>query len=138
MRHRNAGSKFKRTPEHRKMLLRNLATALLEHERITTTLPKAKAMQPVVEKLITSAKGGFDLNQFRRALAVVTSKDVCYKLFKEIGPRFANRPGGYTRIYKINKVRQGDAASMAVICLIPAGEEVAKSPVRPAVVPTAK
>jgi large subunit ribosomal protein L17 len=138
MRHRNAGSKFKRTPEHRKMLLRNLATALLEHEKITTTLPKAKAVQPVVEKLITSAKGGFDLNQFRRALAVVTTKDVCYKLFKEIGPRFANRPGGYTRIYKINKLRQGDAAAMAVICLIPAGEEVVKSPVRPAVVPTAK
>jgi large subunit ribosomal protein L17 len=138
MRHRNAGWKFKRSPAHRKMLLRNLATALLEHGKITTTLTKAKAVQPVVEKLITTARGGFDLNQFRRALAVLTSKKVCFALFHEIGPRYANRPGGYTRIYKLAKVRQGDAAPMAVIALLGEKEEVAKAPVRPAVVPASK
>ncbi|MCA1686462.1 MAG: 50S ribosomal protein L17, partial [Planctomycetia bacterium] len=101
MRHRKAGRKFKRTPEHRRMLLRNLATALLEHGRIETTLAKAKEVQPFTEKLITLAKDGWNLNNFRRVLAVVTKKDVAFKLFKEIGPRFAARPGGYTRIYKL-------------------------------------
>ena len=138
MRHRNAGRKFKRTPAHRQMLLRNLATALLEHGKITTTLAKAKEVQPYTERLITLARGGFELNRFRRALAVVTSKKVCYKLFQEIGPQFANRNGGYTRIFKLAKVRQGDAAPMAVITLLGPSEEVAKSPVRPAVVPTAQ
>jgi large subunit ribosomal protein L17 len=160
MRHLKAGRKFKRSPEHRQMMLRNLATALLQHEKITTTVPKAKELQPYVEKLISLARGGFpekpkvekgetptpeqapaiavnatQLAKFRRALAVLTSKDVCFKLFNEIGPRFASRPGGYTRIYKLAKVRQGDAAAMAVIMLIPAGEEVSKAPQRPAVVP---
>ena len=81
MRHRKAGRKFKRSPAHRRMLLRNLATALLEHGRIETTLAKAKEVQPFTEKLITLAKGGFDLNKFRRCLAVLTSKDVTFKLF---------------------------------------------------------
>lgn len=141
MRHLKAGRKFKRSPEHRQMLLRNLATALLEHEKITTTVPKAKELQPYVEKLISLARGGLpegnatQLAKFRRALAVITRKDIAFKLFYEIGPRFADRPGGYTRIYKLAKVRQGDAAAMAVIMLIPAGEEVAKAPQRPAVVP---
>src|SRR5206468_10939909 len=104
MRHRKAGRKFKRSPEHRRMLLRNLATALLEHGRIETTLAKAKEVQPYTEKLITLAKDGWNLNNFRRVLAVVTKKDVAFKLFKEIGPRFQSRPGGYTRIYKLAKV----------------------------------
>lgn len=138
MRHRNAGRKFKRSPSHRKMLLRNLATALLEHGKITTTLAKAKEIQPYTEKLITLARGGFELNNFRRCLAVLTRKDVCFKLFHEIGPRYANRPGGYTRIYKLAKVRQGDAAPMAVIALLGEGEQISKSPVRPAVVPAAR
>jgi large subunit ribosomal protein L17 len=138
MRHRNAGRKFKRSPSHRKMLLRNLATALLEHGKITTTLAKAKEIQPYTEKLITLARGGMELNNFRRCLAVLTKKDVCYKLFHEIGPRYANRPGGYTRIYKLAKVRQGDAAPMAVIALLGEDEQISKSPVRPAVVPSAK
>ena len=93
MRHRNAGRKFKRTPAHRRMLLRNLATALLEHGRIETTLAKAKEVQPFTEKLITLAREGWNLNNFRRVLAVVTKKDVAFKLFKEIGPRYATRPG---------------------------------------------
>ncbi len=117
------------------MLLRNLATAILEHGKIKTTLPKAKEVQPYLEKLITTAKGGFDLNNFRRSLAVLTSKKVAYKLFHEIGPRYKNRPGGYTRIYKLAKVRQGDAAAMAVISLLGEQEQI-KTPIRPAVAST--
>jgi large subunit ribosomal protein L17 len=115
------------------MLLRNLATALLEHGRIETTLAKAKEVQPYTEKLITLAKGGWNLNNFRRVLAVVTKKDVAFKLFKEIGPRYQNRPGGYTRIYKLAKVRQGDAAPMGVIALLGENEQI-KAPAKPAVV----
>ena len=138
MRHRIAGTKLKREPEHRNMLLRNLATSVLEHGRITTTLAKAKATQPVVEQLITLAKGGWDLNKFRRVLTVVTKKDVAWRLFKEytdadektqkaIGARFANRNGGYTRIYKLAKVRQGDCSHMAVISLLGENEVVSAS-----------
>jgi large subunit ribosomal protein L17 len=116
------------------MLLRNLATALLEHGKITTTLPKAKEVQPFVEKLITLAKDGWDLNRFRRVLAVLTKKSVAFHLFKEIGPRFKDRPGGYTRIYKLAKVRQGDAAPMGVLTLLGEDEKI-KTPARPAVVP---
>ncbi len=115
------------------MLLRNLATSLLEHGRIETTLAKAKEVQPFTEKLITLAREGWNLNNFRRVLAVVTKKDVAFSLFKEIGPRFAGRPGGYTRIYKLAKVRQGDAAPMAVIALLGENEQV-KAPAKPAVV----
>src|SRR5258707_371040 len=86
MRHRKAGRKFKRSPSHRRMLLRNLATSLLEHGRIETTLAKAKELQPFAEKLITLATDGWNLNNFRRVLAVVTKKDVAFALFKEIGP----------------------------------------------------
>lgn len=138
MRHRKAGRKFKRSPSHRRMMLRNLATSLIEHGRIETTLAKAKELQAFAEKIITLARvgpegpdGKFPLNNFRRCLAVLTKKDVCYKLFHEIGPRFANRPGGYTRIFKLAKVRQGDAAPMAIITLLGADEQV-KAPVRPA------
>src|SRR5215217_5137278 len=115
MRHRNAGRKFKRSPSHRRMLLRNLATALIEHGRIETPLAKAKEVQPFTEKLITLAKDGWNLNNFRRVLAVVTKKDVAFQLFNEVGPRLQGRTGGYTRIYKLAKVRQSDAAPMAVI-----------------------
>jgi large subunit ribosomal protein L17 len=134
MRHQKAGRKFKRSPEHRRMLLRNLATALLEHGKIQTTLAKAKEVQPYTEKLITMAKNGFELNQFRRSLAVLTSKDVAYKLFREIGPRYKDRSGGYTRIYKLAKVRQGDAAPMAVIALLGEAEVIKAPAARPAVV----
>jgi large subunit ribosomal protein L17 len=144
MRHRSAGTKLKREPEHRNMLLRNLATSVLEHGKITTTLAKAKAAQPVVDQLITLAKGGWDLNKFRRALTVVTKKDIAWRLFKDyvdandknhtaIGARFADRPGGYTRIYKLAKVRQGDCSQMAVLSLIPEDETLAKEPVAPKV-----
>src|SRR3954469_14184830 len=124
MRHLKAGRKFKRSPSHRRMLLRNLAPSLLEHGRIETTLAKAKELQPYAEKLITLARDGWNLNNFRRVLAVLTKKSVAFDLFKEIGPRYKDRPGGYTRIYKLAKVRQGDAAPMAVIALLGADEQV--------------
>ncbi len=138
MRHQKSGRKFKRSPSHRRMMLRNLATALLEHGKIETTLAKAKEVQPYTEKLITLARGGFNLNNFRRCLAVITKKDVCFKLFNEIGPRYKDRPGGYTRIFKLAKVRQGDAAPMAVLTLLGEEEVVTKTPTRPAVVPAAE
>ncbi len=115
------------------MLLRNLATALIEHGKITTTLAKAKEVQPFTEKLITLAKDGWNLDHFRRCMAVLTSKTVAYKLFHEVGPHYKERSGGYTRIYKLAKVRQGDAAPMAVIALLGADEAV-KAPTKPAVV----
>jgi large subunit ribosomal protein L17 len=130
MRHQKAGRKFKRSPAHRRMLLRNLATALLKHGRIQTTLAKAKEVQPFVEKLITMAKEGWNLDRFRRCLAVLTDREVAYKLFHQIGPRYQERPGGYTRIYKLAKVRQGDAAPMAVIALLGESEAI-KAPTRP-------
>jgi len=133
MRHRNAGRKFKRSPSHRRMLLRNLATALIEHGRIETTLAKAKEVQPFVEKLITLAKDGWNLNHFRRVNAVLTQKKITFSLFHDIGPRFAGRSGGYTRIYKLAKVRQGDAAQMAVISLLGENEKVKAAAPKPVV-----
>lgn len=118
------------------MMLRNLATSFLEHGRMETTLAKAKEVQPFVEKIITLAKEGWNLNNFRRVLAVLTKKDVAFKLFKEIAPRFKGRPGGYTRIFKLAKVRQGDAAPMAVLYLLGENEQIAV-PTKPAVVPAA-
>ncbi len=103
-------------PAHQRLLLSNLATALFEHGRITTTEAKAKALRPVAEKLITFAKRG-DLHARRRVLTVVRDKSVVHTLFAEIGPRFAERPGGYTRITKIGP-RKGDNAPMAVIELV--------------------
>jgi large subunit ribosomal protein L17 len=148
MRHRKAGRKFKRSPSHRRMLLRNLTTATLEHGKITTTLAKAKEVQPLVEKMITLAKDGWSLHRFRQALAWLTKKEVAFLLFHDIkqgettrpaiGPRFKDRPGGYTRIYKLAKVRQGDASPMAVLSLLGADEKVAAAPVRPTVAPAAK
>src|SRR5580693_7705045 len=134
MRHQKAGRKFKRSPSHRRMLLRNLATALLEHGKIQTTLAKAKEVQPFTEKLISLSREGWNLNNFRRVLAVVTKKEVAYKLFHEIGPRFRGRSGGYTRIFKLAKVRQGDAAPMGVIALLGEKEKVKAAPSKPAVV----
>lgn len=114
------------------MLLRNLATSFFEHERLETTLAKAKEVQPYAEKLITLAKGGWDLAKFRRVLAVVTKKDIAFKLFNEIGPRYKDRPGGYTRLFKLAKVRQGDASAMGVLTML-GEEEKVKAPLRPAV-----
>ena len=103
-------------PAHERLMLANLATALFEHGRITTTEAKAKRLRPLAERLITFAKRG-DLSARRRVLTVVRDKDVVHTLFAEIGPRYANRPGGYTRIIKIGP-RKGDNAPMAVIELV--------------------
>jgi len=103
-------------PAHERLLLANLATALFEHDRITTTEAKAKRLRPLAEKLITFARRG-DLHARRQVMTVIRDKDVVHKLFAEIGPKFAERPGGYTRIVKVNP-RKGDNAPMAVIELV--------------------
>ena len=116
MRHRVAGKKLGRRYSHRRALFRNLVTELLRYGRITTTLPKAKAMQGFAEKMITLGKRG-DLHARRQALAFVQSKDVVHKLFDTIAAQTADRNGGYTRIVKIGQ-RQGDGAPMAIIELV--------------------
>jgi large subunit ribosomal protein L17 len=105
-------------PAHERLILANLATALFEHGRITTTEAKARRLRPMAERLITKAKRG-DLHARRQVLAVIRDKGVVHELFTEIGPRFAARPGGYTRITKVGP-RKGDNAPMAVIELVEA------------------
>ncbi len=105
-------------PAHERLMLANLATALFEHGKITTTEAKAKRLRPLAERLITLAKRG-DLHARRRVLAVIRDKGVVHELFTEIGPRYETRPGGYTRISKLGP-RKGDAAPMAVIELVEA------------------
>ena len=110
-------------PAHERLMLANLATALFEHGRITTTEAKAKRLRPLAERLITFAKRG-DLHARRRVMTVVRDKSVVHTLFTEIGPQYAGRPGGYTRITKIGP-RKGDNAPMAVIELVePMAEQV--------------
>ena len=104
------------SPAHERLILANLATALFEHGRITTTEARARRLRPVAERLITISKKG-DLHARRRVLTVIRNKDVVHTLFAEIGPRFQNREGGYTRIVKIGP-RKGDNAPMAVIELV--------------------
>jgi large subunit ribosomal protein L17 len=120
--HRLGGS-----PAHERHILANLATALFQHGRITTTEAKAKRLRPVAERLITFAKRG-DLHARRHVLTVVTDKGVVHQLFTEIAPEFSERDGGYTRITKIGP-RKGDNAAMAVIELV-RGEPVAAKPRR--------
>ena len=105
-------------PAHERLMLANLATSLFQHDRITTTEAKAKRLRPLAERLITFAKRG-DLHARRQVMTVIRDKDVVHKLFAEIGPKFAERPGGYTRIIKTNP-RKGDNAPMAVIELVEA------------------
>jgi ribosomal protein L17 len=123
MRHRVAHRKLGRVTEHRIALLRNQATALLQHEHIQTTVPKAKELRPYVERLITVAKrglkaGGVHALNARRTVAVdIADRDVVKKLFDSLAPRFADRPGGYIRILKAG-FRRGDAAEVALIELL--------------------
>ncbi len=116
MRHNVSGRKLNRTASHRKMLYRNLVTSLFKHERIQTTVPKAKEARSVAEKLITFAKRG-DLHARRMAARKLTEPEVLAKLFEEIGPRYAERPGGYTRILRMGP-RKGDNAEMAILELV--------------------
>ena len=110
------GKRMGGSPSHERLILANLATALFEHGRITTTEARARRLRPVAERLITISKKG-DLHARRRVLTVIRNKDVVHTLFAEIGPRFQNREGGYTRIVKIGP-RKGDNAPMAVIELV--------------------
>jgi large subunit ribosomal protein L17 len=116
MRHKKAGRRLGRTSPHRKAMFRNMAASLLRHETIRTTLPKAKELRRVVEPLITMAR---EDGVARRRLAYdrLRDKEVVGKLFKDLGPRFRNRPGGYLRILKLGP-RAGDAAPMAIVQLV--------------------
>jgi large subunit ribosomal protein L17 len=127
MRHHRSGKKLGRDSAHRKALYANLACALVEHGRIKTTVTKAKAVKPFAEQMITLGKRG-DLAARRQAISELRSQDAVHKLFAEVAPRFAERPGGYTRIVKIGP-RQGDAAEMAYL------ELVDYEPARPALAP---
>ncbi len=126
MRHRWAHRKLGRTTEHRRALLRNLATALFQHERITTTLAKAKELRSYAEKLITRARR--DTVHDRRLVArELRDRTLVKHLFDEIAPRYAGRPGGYTRIVKMMP-RRGDGAEMAIIELVEAGGSAKEKP----------
>ena len=113
MYHGRAKRRFNRTHEHRKAMFANLCQALIKHEQITTTLPKAKDLRPVVEKLVTLGKRG-DLHARRQAIAQIKDVDLVRKLFDTLGPRYKERHGGYTRVLKAG-FRYGDNAAMAVI-----------------------
>ena len=116
MRHRRKGRKLGRDSAHRKALFSNLTGALVTHGRIKTTLAKAKEVRPVAEKMVTLGKRG-DLHARRQAIAFLRSKDAVHDLFHQVGPRFTERPGGYTRIVKLGP-RPGDAAPMAYLELV--------------------
>ena len=116
MRHRQSGRKLNRTSSHRKSLFKNMAQALLKHEQIVTTLPKAKELKRVVEKLITLGKKG-NLHSRRLAFNQIRDKDMVSKLFENLAKRYSNRKGGYTRVLKAG-FRYGDSAPMAVIELL--------------------
>jgi large subunit ribosomal protein L17 len=122
MRHQRSGKKLGRDSAHRKALYANLTASLIEHGRIRTTETKAKAVRPIVEKMITLGRDG-SIHARRQALAYLRTQEVVHKLFSEVGPRFSDRPGGYTRVVKLGP-RQGDSAPMAYLELVdyvPAG-----------------
>lgn len=130
MRHRVAGYKLGRTASHRVALRRNLATALIEHERIITTLHKAKAIKPFVEKLVTLSKAS-STHRRRRAFSKLRDAAAVEKLFDTLGPRFKDRPGGYCRILKLAKPRLGDNGTRAILEFVertPKPDESAASP----------
>lgn len=130
MRHQNGIKKLNRTGAHRRALLRNLAIALFRHERIETTLVKAKALRPFAEKLITLAKRG-DLHARRVAGKHVHDSEILHKLFEELGGLFNTRPGGYTRVLKMGP-RKGDNGMMAMIELTERTEKASPKPVKEA------
>lgn len=116
MRHRKAGRRFSRSASHRKAMFANMSAALVKHEQIVTTLPKAKDLRRFVEKLITLGKRG-DLHARRQAMSKMRDEAMVKKLFEVLGPRYAERNGGYTRVLKAG-FRYGDSAPMAVIELV--------------------
>ena len=151
MRHQNTGRKFSRSSSHRAAMFRNMVTSLIEHERITTTEPKAKELRRFAEKTIsislrlgeilgkskeqrTPAEQGKYVHALRMASRMIRTREVLHKLFDDVAPKLAGRPGGYTRIVKIGH-RVGDAAPMAIIELVSAGAPKAKG-AKPAPAPT--
>lgn len=128
MRHKKSGRRLGRNSPHRKAMFRNMATSLVRHELIRTTVPKAKELRRVVEPLITLAKVDGVANR-RLAFNRLRDKDAVGKLFSDLGPRFKDRPGGYLRILKIGP-RPGDAAPMAIVQLVdgPVGGEAEAAP----------
>lgn len=125
MRHRVAGRRLGRTTSHRKAMVRNMVTDFFEHERMITTVPKAKELRSVAEKMITLGKKE-NLHARRRALAFLRRKSVVFKLFDTLGPRFADREGGYTRIIRLGH-RTGDGAEMALLEFVDAEAKSAAS-----------
>ena len=113
MRHNISGRKLNRTSSHRKAMFSNMVNALIKHEQITTTLPKAKELRPIIEKMVTLSRQN-DLHSRRQAISKLQDNDMVKKLFEVLGPRYAERTGGYTRIIKAG-FRYGDSAPMAVI-----------------------
>ena len=130
MRHRQTTPQLGRTPAHRKAMLRNMVTDFFKHEKIRTTQAKAKALRPVAEKLITMGKKD-TLTARRMAARYVRDKGIVKKLFDELAPRYADRPGGYTRIIKLS-TRAGDNAQMAIIELVEAEMQTRKKRKKPA------
>lgn len=121
MKHKVAGKHLNRNSAHRKALRMNFAVSVIKHERVTTTLAKAKALRPFVEKMITLAKKGDDsdrLHRIRTAVSYLQDKTAVKKLFDEIAPRFANRAGGYTRILRLPDHRVGDGSDRAIFELV--------------------
>jgi len=117
MRHRISGKKLNRSPSHRQSMERNLVCSVIKHERVVTTLSKAKAMRPGLEKIITLGKRK-DLSRYRRALSYLRDEAAAKKLFDELGPRYANRPGGYSRVVRLSTFRIGDGAPKAILELV--------------------
>lgn len=117
MRHNVAGKRMQRNTAHRAALRRNFTVSLIQHERVETTLAKAKALRPFVEKMITLGKKK-DLHRVRRAISFLQDKDAVKKLFDVLGPRFATRPGGYTRILRLPGYRVGDGGTKAILELV--------------------
>jgi large subunit ribosomal protein L17 len=116
VRHQRTGKKLGRDSSHRRALYANLTAELIEHERIKTTVTKAKAVKPIAEQMITLGRRG-DMHARRQAVAFLGSKDIVHKLFSELGPRYAERPGGYSRIIRLGP-RPGDAAEMVYLELV--------------------
>lgn len=116
MRHRKKGRKLGMQPDHRRQMRANLACSLLQHGRVKTTEAKAKDVRPLVEKAITAGKQG-DIHSRRKVISLLRNKQITYELFEEIAPRYAERPGGYTRIMKLGP-RAGDSAEMVYLELV--------------------
>ena len=124
MRHRNGGFKLGRNTSHRRALLRNLVTSIILNDRVHTTITKAKASKPIVEKMITLGKNG-SVHSRRQALAYMMTPESVDRLFNTVAPRYGSRPGGYSRIVRTGQ-RQGDAAEMAYIELLGAEQELSE------------